>query len=447
MLGYSFELALQGLRRYPKSTLLAVLTVALGLAASMTTLALLHMLSADPLPGRSDHLYLAWVDTIQAKPVNDEVFKMSGITVSSFRRIKMPDAAALLADKRATHQTALAGMNADIEDGDGKHRQKDQSLLATTSDFVSMFGVPLRHGRAWSAADDAARANVVVIDEQLAQSLFGTSDAVGRTVRIKDKPFEVIGISAAYSPQPHFYDLESWTFSGSNHESAFMPYTAAIDAKLSLPASDGCDDTPNKDHKPVYDTDPVHCAWLSYWVQLDTSEQVASYREYLTHYAQQQKALAGYGKHAAEELDSVSGWLKRQNVVPDNVRLNVWMAVSFMLLCMVNVAGLLSAKFLRRSNDIGIRRALGATRSDVFMQHVLEASAVCVLGGVLALPLTMLGLWILRMQDEGFTDLARLDPLMFGGLFALALGVGVLVGLLPAWRASTVEPGLQVKLA
>jgi putative ABC transport system permease protein len=51
------------------------------------------------------------------------------------------------------------------------------------------------------------------------------------------------------------------------------------------------------------------------------------------------------------------------------------------------------------------------------------------------------------MQDQGFTDLARLDPLMFGGLFALALAVGVLVGVLPAWRASTVEPGLQVKSA
>jgi putative ABC transport system permease protein len=70
-----------------------------------------------------------------------------------------------------------------------------------------------------------------------------------------------------------------------------------------------------------------------------------------------------------------------------------------------------------------------------------------VVGGVLALPLTMLGLWILRKQEEGFTDMARLDPVMFGGLFVLALAVGLLVGLLPAWRASTVEPGLQVKSA
>jgi putative ABC transport system permease protein len=108
---------------------------------------------------------------------------------------------------------------------------------------------------------------------------------------------------------------------------------------------------------------------------------------------------------------------------------------------------LLAARFLRRSNEIGIRRALGAPRRSVFLQHVLEAAAVCLVGGVLAWPLTELGLWLLRLQDQGFTDLARLDPPMFGALFALALAVGVLVGLVPAWRATKVEPGLQVKSA
>ena len=56
---YSLELALRGLRRSPWSTSLAITTVALGLAACMTTLTLLHMLTADPLPGRSPHQVMA----------------------------------------------------------------------------------------------------------------------------------------------------------------------------------------------------------------------------------------------------------------------------------------------------------------------------------------------------------------------------------------------------
>jgi putative ABC transport system permease protein len=59
----------------------------------------------------------------------------------------------------------------------------------------------------------------------------------------------------------------------------------------------------------------------------------------------------------------------------------------------------------------------------------------------------LLGLALLRMQEQGFTDLARLDVSMFGALFVLATLVGVLVGFLPAWRVSMVQPGLQVKSA
>jgi putative ABC transport system permease protein len=114
---------------------------------------------------------------------------------------------------------------------------------------------------------------------------------------------------------------------------------------------------------------------------------------------------------------------------------------------MVNVAGLLAAKFMRRSAEVGVRRALGASRRAIVLQHLIEASAVCVLGGVLAWPLTLLGLTLLRMQDQGFTDLAHMDTAMFGALFVLALLVGVLVGLLPSWRVSLVQPGLQIKSA
>lgn len=116
LFGYSVELALHGLRRFPKTTALAVLTVAIGLAASMTTLALLHILSADPLPGRSQHLYLAWVDTLQAKP--DDYKPLDGAGNASYKRIKMPDAQALMASRPDIRQTVVADVWAHVE-GEG----------------------------------------------------------------------------------------------------------------------------------------------------------------------------------------------------------------------------------------------------------------------------------------------------------------------------------------
>jgi putative ABC transport system permease protein len=443
MFGYSVELALHGLRRFPKTTALVVLTVAIGLAASMTTLALLHMLSADPLPGRSQHLFLAWVDTVQAKP--QTYTSLDGEATLDYKRMKMPDVQALMAAHHATRQAAVANMDTGIE-GDGGRRSESEEILGTTSDFVPMFGVALLDGRGWTPQEDASHAPVAVIDSHLADVLFGTTRAVGQVMHIKDHAIRVIGVSERYAPQPHFYGLGSWTFGGDNHESVFMPYTTALDTGMLPEGSDGCDDSTDK-NKTMLHVDPVHCSWLEYWVQLDTPQDVTAYRAYLDNFAQEQNSLAGFGKKPASQLTGVGQWLTLQNVIPDNVRLNVWLAISFLLLCMANVAGLLAAKFMRRSAEIGIRRALGAPRRAVIAQHLLEASAVCILGGVLAWPLTLLGLALLRMQDQGFTDLAHLDMTMFGALFALALVVGVVVGWLPSWRIAMVQPGLQVKSA
>jgi Predicted permease. len=53
-------------------------------------------------------------------------------------------------------------------------------------------------------------------------------------------------------------------------------------------------------------------------------------------------------------------WLATNHVVPEDVRMQAWLALGFLLVCVVNTVGLLLAKFLRRSGEIGVRRALGA---------------------------------------------------------------------------------------
>lgn len=349
MFAYNLELALHGLRRFPRSTLLVVLTVALGLAACMTTLTLLHVLSADPLPGRSQHLYLAWVDTVLAKPKGNGSTDMAldGISYSQgYERIKLADAQALLAAHRAPRQVVVTDMIADIVSEDGKHAQNQQLILATSADFIPMFGVSLRYGRNWTAAEDAAHAPVAVIDTDLARELFGTADAVGRGVRLNHTVFRVVGVIVPYAPQPRFYGLNFGAYSSDGGEGLYLPYTAALDAGLTPPDADACDAAYQDAHHGM-SGDPKHCASLNVWVQLDTPHQVTDYRRFLQNYVEQQKALAGFGKPARSTLTDVADWLKRNDAVPDSARLNVWLAASFLLLCMFNVVGLLSARFLR----------------------------------------------------------------------------------------------------
>ena len=128
-----------------------------------------------------------------------------------------------------------------------------------------------------------------------------------------------------------------------------------------------------------------------------------------------------------------------------NVRLQVWLAFGFLAVCLLNTVGLLLAKFLRRSSEIGVRRALGASRRAIFAQCLVEAGTIGLVGGAVGLGLALLGLWAVRQQPSSYAELAQLDPAMLMLTIVLAIVASVLAGLLPAWRACEVTPAIQLK--
>jgi putative ABC transport system permease protein len=107
--------------------------------------------------------------------------------------------------------------------------------------------------------------------------------------------------------------------------------------------------------------------------------------------------------------------------------------------------GLLLAKFLRRSSEIGVRRALGASRRAIFAQCLVEAGTVGLAGGVLGLGFALLGLWAVRQQPSSYNALAHLDVPMLVVTFVIAIVASLLAVLLPAWRACQVAPAIQLK--
>ncbi|HEY0973026.1 MAG TPA: FtsX-like permease family protein [Solimonas sp.] len=138
-------------------------------------------------------------------------------------------------------------------------------------------------------------------------------------------------------------------------------------------------------------------------------------------------------------------WLDYKRVVPSDVRLQVWLAFGFLAVCLVNTVGLMLAKFLRRAGEIGVRRAIGASRREIFLQFLVEAGAVGLAGALLGVLLALLGLWGVRQQPGDYASLAHLDLPMLGLTVALALFTSLIAGLLPAWRACDVAPALQLK--
>ncbi|MBS0571183.1 MAG: ABC transporter permease [Proteobacteria bacterium] len=433
MYGYYLDLAWRSLRRTPILTGLMVLAIALGIGASMTTLTVLHVLSGDPLPGRSDTLYYPQID-----PRDSQGF-VPGKT-EPMEQVTWIDGMNLLQAKRADRQALMTGGSVAIQQDNSTLDPFFEDARYTTADFFPMFGVPFRFGHGWDAAADEAHARVAVISSPLNDKVFGGADSTGQTVRLAGAAFRVVGVIGDWNPNPHFYDLNRKNYA--EDEGVYVPLSASQDVGMDHEGSTDCWGNGGGGRTPDHN---APCVWLQFWTQLDSPAKAAAYRQFLVHYSEQQKALGRFQRSPNVRLRNVMQWLDYNHVVPDDVRLQTGLAFGFLLVCLVNTVGLMLAKFMRRSAELGVRRALGASRRALFAQLLMESGVVGLIGGVGGLLLALAGLWLVRMQPASYASLAHLDPAMLLTTLLLALGASVLAGLLPAWRACQVTPALQLK--
>jgi putative ABC transport system permease protein len=144
-------------------------------------------------------------------------------------------------------------------------------------------------------------------------------------------------------------------------------------------------------------------------------------------------------------LYNVGEWMTYLKVVGNDNKLSAWLAFGFLLLCLVNTIGLLLAKFSVRAAEVGIRRALGASRKDIFRQFLVETAVVGLAGGLLGVLLALGALALISMQSEQMGIVAHMDWVMLTFTFVLSITAAILAGLLPTWRACQVTPAMQLK--
>jgi putative ABC transport system permease protein len=431
MFGYYLELAFRSLKRNVALTILMIVAIAFGVGASMTTLTVMHVLSADPIPAKSDKLFYVLLEPRKLKgydPKEDLTFQMT-----------RADSENLLRAKRADYQAMMTGGVAPIEPQRADLEPFRVEARFTSADFFPLFDVPFAAGRGWSAEEDEKNGRVAVLAKPLAEKMFGTTDVVGKTIRVAGTELRITGVLDNWRPTPHFYDLNTGSYT--KPEQLFVPFSTSRELKLDRSGSMNCWDERKGDPEDL----GAPCEWIQFWVQLDSSAKVKAYRDYLVNYSLEQKRAGVYELDPNVRLHSVMGWLAFNEVVPKDVRLQTWIALGFLLVCLINTVGLLLTKFLRRASDIGVRRALGASKRSIFFQLLVEAGLIGLVGGLCGLGLAWLGLWAVRHQPADYAELAKLDVSMLATTFGLAVISSVLAGLLPAWRGCQVTPAIQLK--
>lgn len=431
MFGYHLELAWRSLKRAPILTGLMVLAIGLGIGASMTMLTVLHVMTGDPLPGRSARLYRPFLNPL---PLD---FPYKPGVHSPADALTWPDAKALLAAHKGVREAAMAQGKLVVRADRAGIRPRTVEGTFTTRDFFAMLGVTFIAGGGWSKDDDTSGARVVVLTHELARRLFGAQPAVGKVVNLGKHDFVVTGVVKNWNPAPAFYSLKPGF---DTHDEFFLPLSTAVALHFDVTQSS---DWSAQGTAAL--TGPT-TSWLNYWVQLDTPAQVAAYRQFLSNYSAQQKSLGRYQRPASgARLYGLMPWLQRAGLVPGDVMLQTWLAVGFLVVCMLNIVALLLAKFLRRGGEISVRRALGARRGDIFRQCGTESALIGVAGGLLGIGIAELGLWSVRQRPNDYAHLAQMNGQMLLATVVLAIIVSVAAGLLPAWHACRIAPAIQLK--
>jgi len=434
MFSYYFDLGLRSLRRNAVLTILLVTAIAVGIGASMTALTVFRAMSGDPIPRKSAQLFVPQIDSQGPN---------GGETTDDHLedRLTYIDAMALMKAHAATRQTALFAATLSLKPADPKQKPFRTLVRAVYVDFFAMFDVPFEYGHAWSAAGDDNRAPIVVVTHALNERVFGGADSVGKTLNLGGETYTIAGVLDHWEPIPQFYDISRTPFAGKDE--VFMPFTHAIDKQLGALGSTHCE----KDEPVGFDALlRSECTWGRFWVELPTAADVAKYRTFLDNYAAEQRRNGRFDWPPRTQLRDVMTWLRYNHVVPGEVRILILVSFGFLLVCLLNAMGLMLAKLMGRAADIGVRRALGASRGAIFAQCLVETAVVGLAGGLFGLVLTALGLGAARaLLPSEFLAVTHLDAADI--LIALILGIGstIAAGLYPTWRAAHVQPAWQLK--
>jgi putative ABC transport system permease protein len=442
MFGYYIRLALHSFRRNPGLTALMVLAIALGVSVCIMTLTVYHAMSGNPIWWKNDRLYAVTMDNWDPNaPYHDDATLPPP-------QVTYPDSHFLMNSSIPERKVVMYSTDGVIG-GVGAATPERIHTRVTTADFFSMFEAPFLYGAGWSAAADSPPQPVIVLSRQENQRLFGGANSVGRTLRWNDREFRVVGVLDEWFPQPRFFDLNGGNFNPP--ESAYIPFAWGLE--LELLGTEDTDCWKPEQLNTFKDFVASDCIWLQMWVELPNAASRERMQSYMDAYWAEQHRAGRFPRPRNNRLTNVGQWLVEQKVVDNDNRVLVGLAFAFLAVCLINTVGLLLAKFLNAAPITGVRRALGASRQQIFAQHLVEVGLLAAVGALLGLVLAAAGLASLRhvyaaahaFQRGGYQELMHFDVTGVMWAVILAIVATLAAGLYPAWRVGRLPPAMYLK--
>ena len=438
MLRYYLKLGFLSIRANPALSALMVAAIAIGIGACMTIVTVRHVMADNPIEHRNDMLFHVQVDNWNPNDPYEEPNEPP-------EQVTHLDATALLAAGRAHRQAIMFKSSRVVQPEDEEILPFQEEVRATSADFFAMFDVPFLYGSGWDAAADAGEERVVVLSKAMNERLFGGEDSTGQMLMMNNEPYRILGVLDYWNPVPKFYDLNNNPFEGP--EEIYAPFSLAVSGQWGSSGNNSCWKPPEEGGYEGYLVS--ECIWIQMWVELRSAADRDAYAQFLDDYVTEQKQLGRFPRDLNNRLSTPEEWMINREVVDDTVGVLLSLAVLFLVVCLLNTIGLLLAKVIRRRNDISLRRALGASKAELFKQYIIEAGMIGVAGGIAGIGMTWLGLRGIENVFSGYDfieSLVTMDWQMVGLAVALSIVSALCAALYPTWRACRVSPASTLRI-
>ncbi len=285
----------------------------------------------------------------------------------------------------------------------------DKDVNGTTPAFFALRSVHLKEGELFSLADIKKRRRVIVLGALVAESLFGESSAIGETVMVGTVPFTVIGVAQKKGGLANdTVDDSMWVPISVAQEKLYVAQRSSLNSLSAIYVE-------TKDVKAI---DPVMLK--------------------LARVLRQQHALRADEPNDFRILNQTALVSTLDTVVNALTAFLGAIGAISLIVGGIGIMNIMLVSVTDRTREIGVRKALGARRTNILMQFLVEALTVSALAGVIGIGVGVASSQLLSRVQTYLTP--QVQPLAIIVAFGVSVLVGVIFGMYPAWRASRLVP-------